>query len=257
VHEPTALDSVWQFGFSVMDRAHQRRFPRKQEEQHGGASPIRPPKMNCEAKVDIWTGLVALPEDAYRPGIVSVSFPRCAVNRKMQTLLLCVSALRRKSEAAESFYSLEAAGRVIKEFAASEKPTRIADQGFHGCSSLRSITLPDSVTAVGSHAFKECRSLESILLSESLKVIEEGAFLRCSALKTLVMPDAVTTVGESAFRECTSLVSATLSNSLTGLSRSMFQGCSSLRVVKPNERSRSRSGSSGKNKRSRSTGAVD
>ena len=100
-------------------------------------------------------------------------------------------------------------------------------------------------------------SLESILLSESLKVIEEGAFLRCSALKSLVMPEAVTTVGESAFQECTSLVSATLSNSLTGLSRSMFEGCSSLRVVKPNERPRSRSGSSGKNKRSRSTGDVD
>ena len=53
------------------------------------------------------------------------------------------------------------------------------------CSSLKSITLPSSVTAIGESAFRWCSSLESITIPSSVTAIGWRAFECCKALTSV------------------------------------------------------------------------
>ena len=56
---------------------------------------------------------------------------------------------------------------------------------FSGCSSLTSISIPDSVTSIGDRAFKDCSNLTSISIPDSVVNIGGGAFDDCSCRKVL------------------------------------------------------------------------
>ncbi|MCD8090748.1 MAG: leucine-rich repeat domain-containing protein [Clostridiales bacterium] len=64
----------------------------------------------------------------------------------------------------------------------------IGEGMFMNCSSLKTIDLPDSVTAVESYAFKNCASLAEMTLGDNVLTIGKGAFSGCSGLNTLSVP---------------------------------------------------------------------
>ena len=59
----------------------------------------------------------------------------------------------------------------------------IAESTFMNCSGLSSISIPNSVTTIGSFAFQGC-PLSSITIPGSVTTIGEGAFLECGYLTT-------------------------------------------------------------------------
>ena len=83
--------------------------------------------------------------------------------------------------------------------------TTIGNYAFSGCSSLTSITIPDSVTTIGDRAFNACSSLTSVTIGDSVTTIGNYAFSGCSSLTSVTIPDSVTTIGYSAFWNCSSL----------------------------------------------------
>ena len=60
--------------------------------------------------------------------------------------------------------------------------TSIADSAFSNCASLKSVTIPDSVTRIGDSAFEDCTSLTSIKIPYSVTSIGFSAFVGCKRL---------------------------------------------------------------------------
>ena len=85
--------------------------------------------------------------------------------------------------------------------------TSIGYTAFVYCSSLTSVTIPNSVTSIGYGAFEGCSSLTSVTIPNSVTSIESSAFYRCSSLTSVTIPNSVTSIAGGAFSGCSSLTS--------------------------------------------------
>ena len=108
----------------------------------------------------------------------------------------------------------------------------IGDRAFYFCSSLTSITIPNSVMSIGERAFAWCEGLTSIIIPNSVTSIGDYAFAWCSGLTSITIPNSVTSIGKHAFCRCKSLASITIPNSVTSIGEGAFYGCSSLKSIK-------------------------
>ena len=72
---------------------------------------------------------------------------------------------------------------------------------FQGCESLKSIVIPETVTAIDKGAFYGCSALESINIPAGVTRIEESS-LRATAIKNIEFHEGVTYFGKWAFRDC-------------------------------------------------------
>ena len=107
----------------------------------------------------------------------------------------------------------------------------IGESAFSGCSGLTSITFPNSVISIGVDAFSKCRGLTSVTIGNSVTSIGERAFEYCSGLTSVTIPNSVTSIGDLAFAYCSGLTSVTIPNSVTRIENGTFCSCSGLTSV--------------------------
>ena len=106
--------------------------------------------------------------------------------------------------------------------------TEIGDHAFWQCYGLTgSLTIPNSVTAVGENAFCQCGFTGSLTIPNSVTTIGEGAFYYCCGFTgSLTIPNSVTTIGEGTFYNCSGFTgSLTIPNSVTNIGNSAFAFC--------------------------------
>ena len=81
--------------------------------------------------------------------------------------------------------------------------TSIGDRAFYYyCTSLTSVTIPNSVTSIGNSAFYDCSCLTSATIGNSVTSIGISAFRDCSSLTSVNIPNSVTSIGNYAFSGC-------------------------------------------------------
>lgn len=105
---------------------------------------------------------------------------------------------------------------------------------FNGCTSVTSVTIPDSVTTIGAYSFAECSGLASIIMSSGITSILSNAFMDCKRLTSIDIPSGVTYIGTYTFSGCTSLTSIDIPSGITNIDIGAFSGCTSLTSITVN-----------------------
>ncbi len=123
--------------------------------------------------------------------------------------------------------------------------TYIDNYAFYYCSSLTSVNIGNNVTRIGAHAFYDCYSLTRVYITDLAKWCEidfgdssanplyyaKKLYLNGELVTELVIPYGVTSIGSYAFTWCDSLTSITIPNSVTSISSSAFEACYSLTSI--------------------------
>ncbi|MBQ8101132.1 MAG: leucine-rich repeat protein, partial [Paludibacteraceae bacterium] len=149
-------------------------------------------------------------------------------------------------------YLVEAIDKTLTTYNIKQGTKWIGDNAFSGCSSLTSVTIPNSVTSIGDYAFSGCNSLTSVTIPNSVTSIGNYAFNGCTSLPIIdniryadyylveVTDKTLTTynikqgtkwIGSSAFSGCSSLTSVTIPNSVTNIGDRAFYNCKNLNRV--------------------------
>ena len=126
------------------------------------------------------------------------------------------------------FYDLKS---EIRSVTIEEGVTSVGSSAFCACSNITEVTLPGSIDRLGFHAFEWCGKLESIKLPDGLETICEDCFAYCSSLKSADLPDSVTSIGSYAFGQCGSLTEFEIPPKVTRIESSLFNRCGSLEEI--------------------------
>ncbi|MBO5415241.1 MAG: leucine-rich repeat protein [Clostridia bacterium] len=137
---------------------------------------------------------------------------------------------------------------------------RIEKDAFMGCSSLKSISLPDTIESVSTDVFADCKNLAfnieggakylgneknkylclyelqskdvtAVTVSSLTKVICDGVFSGYEFLEKVVLPEGLTDIGKSAFLNCKKLSEVNIPSTVESIGEGAFNGCASLLEV--------------------------
>ena len=213
---------------------------------------------NCkDVRVTIAEGTTVIEEYAFqkRPGIVSVTIPESVTSIGHAAFWQCSG---------------------LTDIIIPSSVTEIGDDAFSKCTNLTNVTLPDgltfigegvffisshltmtipeTVTSIGSQAFRnnadlsiamsgnlldnalfsDCENLR-ITLSNGSTFIKESALINCSGLIEIHIPNSVSSIGAHAFYGCTNLKNIIIPNKVTSIEeRTFFISKGLVSVVIPN-----------------------
>ena len=112
----------------------------------------------------------------------------------------------------------------------------LGNYSFALCYSLKSITIPNSVTSFGTYIFYYCYSLENIVVPNTTTTINTGFLQYCYSITNVEIPATIRTLGSSyVFGNCYSLATVILPVGISSISQTAFNTCYSLsHIVIPN-----------------------
>ncbi len=109
-----------------------------------------------------------------------------------------------------------------------QPPTIIG--AFQGCIGLTDVRIGTNITFIDFGTFNGCTSLSNLSLPDSVTNIGSFAFCKAGFI-TLSLSDHVVTIGDSAFELCQNLTTVTMGDGITNLARGAFDSCTNLEKV--------------------------
>lgn len=134
---------------------------------------------------------------------------------------------------------------TLKEVTIGDSVTSIGDYAFYNCSGLTSITIPNSVSSIGTEVFRDCSGLKSVSIGNSVTSIGYDAFIYCSGLTEVNISD-ITSWCNIDFRTITSnplyyaqhlklnneeIIDLVIPNILTEIKKYTFYNCIGLKSI--------------------------
>lgn len=125
---------------------------------------------------------------------------------------------------------------MIRSISLPEGMTTIGTSAFADCKYIHSIVIPSSVERINDSAFENCRMLSEIQFGEDGVLTELGswAFYNCHELKELAIPEGVTSIGYATFYGCTYLNELTLPATMEYIADNGFAYCAKLQKMTVN-----------------------
>ncbi len=105
--------------------------------------------------------------------------------------------------------------------------TSINNYAFYNCTSLVTVKLPETLTAIGDYSYSKT-PITALPDNGKIRTVGEGAFADCKKLEITTVPDSYETIGRFAFRGCTGIKNLTIPATVTSMGRSMLMGCTEL-----------------------------
>ena len=122
--------------------------------------------------------------------------------------------------------------------------TSIGYGAFDACTSLTSVTIPESVTGISNNLFGHCKNLTNITVNENNKVYSslDGNLYNkdCTTLlqyalgktdSSFAIPDSVTSIAGNSFSFCSNLANITIPDSVSVINNYAFMRCESLENI--------------------------
>ena len=156
--------------------------------------------------------------------------------------------VRYLGNASNRYLWLVKASVALTEYEINAETVHIASSAFAGCGSLATITIPDSVTSIGSGAFDDCSietatitttaitmaktclpmsTLKCIVIANG-EIIDDNAFSGYSGLTKVIIGNSISSIGRYAFYNCSSLTSVTIGSGVRSVGEHAFDGCYKL-----------------------------
>ena len=119
-------------------------------------------------------------------------------------------------------------GLPVTAIADGTNTTRVA---FFNCDYLRKVTIPSSITSIGSRTFNFSDRITTMILHNNISSIGFDAFRNLQSLVSITLPNMLTTIENRILGGCTSLPSITIPSNVTSIGDFAFGGCTSLNTI--------------------------
>lgn len=128
-------------------------------------------------------------------------------------------------------FNLNGKKDTLKEVKLGDGVKDIPDYFLSGCTKLETLEIGNGITKIGKHAFEQT-DITSITIPDSVTAIGEQAFNGCTSLTEVNIPknSKLETIGNRAFQQ-TNITSIAIPDSVTVIGKQAFNRCTSLKEV--------------------------
>ncbi len=120
-------------------------------------------------------------------------------------------------------------GMTVYSVSIPDTVTAIGLYAFYG-TPLTSLSLPSGLLSISGSAFEHCTQLTSVTVPSGVRTIQADTFRECYRLRQVVLAGA-TTIKSCAFYDCTDLRSIRMPNNCKTSGTGVFENCASLDLV--------------------------
>lgn len=122
-------------------------------------------------------------------------------------------------------------GEVLNDLTIPATVSKVGSRAFHGYVGLRSVSFSSSVTAIGDYAFYGCKGLVSAKFPNTITELGVQAFYECSSMNDLTLSSGLTTIKDKTFCGCSSLTTLSIPDAVTEIGTAAFRDCANIKSI--------------------------